>query len=92
MEAQRRLALVPATRRLRPGSARVVDLASYMRTLPGGELDTDYRPDGVHLTNEASAKLAKDWLADEVLRVYRDSAISRTPMPVISSLARPGRR
>jgi len=63
---------------LRPGSARVVDLAGYLRILPGGELDADYRPDGIHLTKEASAKIAGDWLASEVLRVYRDSAIPAT--------------
>jgi hypothetical protein len=62
---------------LRPGNVRAVDLAGYMRTLPGGELDEEYRPDGIHLTADASAKLAGDWLASEILRVYLDNAPRR---------------
>jgi peptidoglycan/LPS O-acetylase OafA/YrhL len=64
--------------KLRPGTVRVVDLAGYMRTLPGGEMDPSYRPDGTHFSIEGAGKVWNDWLAAEVLRVYHDEA-SRTP-------------
>ncbi len=64
--------------KLRPGIVRVIDLAGYMRTLPGGEMDPSYRPDGTHLSIEGASKLWNDWLGAEVLRVYHDEA-SRTP-------------
>jgi peptidoglycan/LPS O-acetylase OafA/YrhL len=57
---------------LRPGLVRVVDLAAYMRARPNGPLDPDYRPDGTHLSGEGGLKLAREWLADELMRVYRD--------------------
>jgi peptidoglycan/LPS O-acetylase OafA/YrhL len=43
----------------------VVDLAAHLRSLPGGEMDPDLRPDGVHFSEEASKTLA-GWLVDEV--------------------------
>jgi hypothetical protein len=64
--------------KLRPGIVRVVDLAGYMRTLPAGEMDPSYRPDGTHLHIEGAIKVWNDWLGAEVLRVYHDEA-SRTP-------------
>ena len=57
---------------LRPGRVRVVDLAAYMRARPNGSLDPDYRSDGVHLSGEGGLRLAREWLADELMRVYRD--------------------
>lgn len=62
----------------RPGQVRVIDLAGYMRTLPNGELDPTYRPDGVHLSVEGAVNVARDWLAEELLRVYRDQAAKAT--------------
>ena len=59
---------------LHPWQVRVIDLAGYMRTLPGGELDPAYRPDGVHLTVDAAVRLSEEWLGEELLRVYRDQA------------------
>jgi hypothetical protein len=56
----------------RPGKVHVLDLQAYMRGLPGGEMDPDYRRDGVHLTPMGSARVVKDWLAAELLRVYRE--------------------
>ena len=60
--------------KLRPGKVRVIDLAGYMRALPGGEIDPDTRPDGTHLSPLASLALAREWLAQEVIRVYRAQA------------------
>ncbi len=64
---------------LRPGRIRVVDLARYMRTLPGGELDPRYRPDGTHLSLEGSVLVARDWLGEEIMRVYREEAARVSP-------------
>ena len=63
--------------KLRPGIVRVIDLAGYMRTLPGGEMDPSYRPDGTHFSGEGASKVWNDWLGAEVLRVYHDET-SRT--------------
>jgi peptidoglycan/LPS O-acetylase OafA/YrhL len=43
----------------------VVDVLQHLRTLPGGELSPDLRPDGVHLTEDASSALAP-WLTAQV--------------------------
>lgn len=59
---------------LRPGKVRVIDLRNYIRGLPGGEMNKAYRPDGTHLTHEAAYQVARDWLANEILRVYREQA------------------
>jgi len=55
----------------RSGDMRVVDLAGYMETLPGGVFDETYRPDGIHTTKESAARIAEDWLADAILSAYR---------------------
>jgi peptidoglycan/LPS O-acetylase OafA/YrhL len=47
-------------------SMRLVDLAGHLRSLPGGELDPDLRPDGVHFTVESSREVA-EWLAPAIL-------------------------
>jgi hypothetical protein len=57
----------------RPGRVRVIDLAAYMRSLPGGALDPKYRPDGIHLTREGAYLLSEAWLAREILRTYRSA-------------------
>jgi hypothetical protein len=63
----------------RPGKVRVLDFAAYLRTLPAGEMDARYRPDGTHLSGEGSLRLAHDWLESEVLRLYRESANGTPP-------------
>jgi lysophospholipase L1-like esterase len=50
----------------------VVDVLQHLRTLPGGELAEDLRPDGVHLSEDASSALAP-WLASQVTKAVRDS-------------------
>ncbi|HEX6423462.1 MAG TPA: hypothetical protein VFZ79_08285, partial [Acidimicrobiales bacterium] len=44
----------------------VVDLAGYVQSLPGGEMDPALRPDGVHFTPETAAEVAA-WLGPELL-------------------------
>lgn len=44
----------------------VVDLAAWMRTLPGGELDPNIRPDGVHFSKPGAVEVA-GWLGPELL-------------------------
>jgi peptidoglycan/LPS O-acetylase OafA/YrhL len=60
---------------------RVVDLQEYLDGLPGGQLEATFgpddepmRPDGVHLTSEASAHVADVWLGDQVVAAARDAA------------------
>jgi peptidoglycan/LPS O-acetylase OafA/YrhL len=48
-------------------SVRVVDLAGYLRGLPGGELDTRLRPDGVHFTRETATEVATTWLGAQIV-------------------------
>ena len=44
----------------------LVDLAAWMRTLPGGELDPNIRPDGVHFSKPGAVEVA-GWLGPELL-------------------------
>lgn len=53
---------------LRPGVASVLDLASWQAAQPGGEINTEFRPDGLHFTDAYSRTIA-DWLGPESLRV-----------------------
>jgi peptidoglycan/LPS O-acetylase OafA/YrhL len=46
----------------RADRARVVDLQSWMRTRPQGELDWQERPDGVHFTDVTSYTVVDQWL------------------------------
>ena len=69
--------LVAELETLRPGIVRIVDLAGYMRTLPGGEMDPGYRRDGVHFGAKSAYRLASDWLGPEILRTYREEAARR---------------
>ncbi len=53
---------------LRPGVAALVDLGRWQAEQPGGDLNTEARPDGLHYTDEYSRVMA-NWLAPELLRV-----------------------
>jgi len=44
----------------------VVDLAGYLQSLLGGEMDPALRPDGVHFTPETAVEVAA-WLGPELL-------------------------
>jgi hypothetical protein len=54
-------------------SSATVDLPSWMDTLPGGQLDTDLRPDLVHLGWEdgTAAYVANEFLGKAVYEAYR---------------------
>jgi peptidoglycan/LPS O-acetylase OafA/YrhL len=69
--------LVGELESLRPGKVRSVDLAGYMRGLPGGEMDPSYRRDGVHFGTKSAYRVAADWLGPEILRSYREEAKRR---------------
>lgn len=45
---------------------RVADLAGYLASTPGGELDRAMRPDGVHFTDDAAVQVAS-WLAPQLI-------------------------
>jgi hypothetical protein len=45
---------------------RVVELGAHLASLPGGELDNDLRPDGIHFSNETT-KLIAPWIGEQVL-------------------------
>ncbi len=53
---------------LRPGVAYVLDLAAWQAAQPGGDINVEVRPDGLHFTDEYSRIIA-DWLGPESLRV-----------------------
>jgi lysophospholipase L1-like esterase len=48
----------------------LVDVLQPLRTMPGGELAADLRPDGVHLSEDASSALAP-WLASQVTKAVQ---------------------
>ena len=63
-------ALVAQVAAERPDQVEVLDLAGYLRSTPGGELDPTLRPDGIHLTWDAATQVSSDWLGPEILRRY----------------------
>ena len=50
---------------LRPGVVRVVDLRGWLQGQPGGEENTDVRPDGLHFT-DAYVETVAEWLGPEL--------------------------
>jgi peptidoglycan/LPS O-acetylase OafA/YrhL len=61
-----------------------VDLGGHLRELPGGEMDADLRPDGVHFTVETATEVA-DWLGPAVL-----DAVASEPNPLAPPPMPPG--
>jgi hypothetical protein len=51
----------------RPG-AEMMELSRQMRLWPGGELDQDFRLDGIHPDPDVADDLAA-WIGDQVLRL-----------------------
>ncbi|MDP6980878.1 MAG: acyltransferase family protein [Myxococcota bacterium] len=84
--------LIRDLERSRPGQVRVIDLRRYIQTLPGGEFDERYRPDATHLTPEAAYQVAKDWLADEIMRIYREEGARARAEGAPGAAEAPGRR
>ena len=48
--------------------AQVLDLRRFMQTWPGGELDPELRPDGIH-PSEEMATLTGEWLARQLVAI-----------------------
>jgi peptidoglycan/LPS O-acetylase OafA/YrhL len=59
--------IVHAVARRRPG-LRVVDLAGWVTTRPGGVFDPVLRPDSVHFDEDAAAVSVAPWLAPAVVQ------------------------
>jgi peptidoglycan/LPS O-acetylase OafA/YrhL len=55
----------------------VIDLAGYLASLPGGEMDPRLRPDGVHFETDTAVEVAQ-WLGPELMRALT----LETPPPV----------
>jgi peptidoglycan/LPS O-acetylase OafA/YrhL/lysophospholipase L1-like esterase len=55
---------------LRPGVASIIDVQSWLAEQPGGELDPDKRPDGVHYTDEYARVIAA-WLGPQLIQTAR---------------------
>ncbi|MDZ7679739.1 MAG: acyltransferase family protein [Acidimicrobiales bacterium] len=53
--------------------ATMVDLRGWFEALPGGPLDPQIRPDGVHITDE-QAPVVGQWLAGEILDAWYERA------------------
>ncbi|MBN2621945.1 MAG: acyltransferase family protein [Acidimicrobiales bacterium] len=62
-------------------SVVAVDLAGYMQRLPGGEMDRELRPDGVHFTVESATEVA-DWLGPAVLEAVASEPNPLAPPPM----------
>jgi peptidoglycan/LPS O-acetylase OafA/YrhL len=58
-------------------SAVTVDLPGYLRDRPGGEMDADLRPDGVHFDLQSAYEVSEDWLGQAML-----DAIASEPNPL----------
>ena len=84
LRMQRFNSLVAQVAAERPDDVEIIDLAGYLRTTPGGELDPVLRPDGIHFTWYAATQVSSDWLGPEILRRYMADAASTsttTPAP-----------
>ena len=64
----------------RPETMRVVDLAGYVASRPGGEFDPTLRADGVHFTLEGASDVVNAWLGEEILRAARDLRAEHPPL------------
>jgi len=70
-------ALLASTLGQRPAVIQL-DLAAWMRALPGGEFGAGVRMDGVHLTSQTSDQTA-DWMAAQVVRAAELSRSATDP-------------
>ncbi len=62
-----------------PSRMGIIDLPSYLESLPGGEMDTSLRRDLVHFDNDAAAEIAETWLGPEIRRAYTSVTGARIP-------------
>ncbi len=54
-----------------PDAVAVVDLASFVRAWPDGEMSGALRPDGVHFAPDAIRQITREWLGPEILRAHK---------------------
>jgi|GEM_PF-172906 len=59
---------------LRPGVASLLEFGSWQAAQPGGELNAEVRPDGLHFTDSYS-RVIGEWLGPELLRIARDGQV-----------------
>ena len=57
----------------------VLDLSAHMASMPGGEINHDDRPDGIHWTHASSLALAP-WISDSINAILRG-----TPLPPVDA-------
>ncbi|MEY2570999.1 MAG: hypothetical protein QOE63_1349, partial [Acidimicrobiaceae bacterium] len=57
---------------------QIVDLAGYLASLPGGEMDPTLRPDGVHFTDVTAVQVAA-WLGPAVVAAANADSARVTP-------------
>lgn len=58
-----------------PDDVSLIDLRSFMAVLPGGALDRDLRPDGIHLTIDAATLVSSEFMGQAII----DAAGRRPP-------------
>ncbi|MFM7069262.1 MAG: SGNH hydrolase domain-containing protein, partial [Actinomycetes bacterium] len=63
-------ALLRQAASLRPGVASIIDFQAWMTTLPGGEMDAQRRPDGVHFTDAVIPEIGQ-WLGPKIVSIGR---------------------
>lgn len=54
-----------------PDKVAVVDLAAYLQQTRGSSVDLQLMPDGVHMSNDSAAQLARDYLGPALVEAYR---------------------
>ncbi len=76
--------LVRSLARLRPG-VRIVDLAAYVHSLPGGEDDRVLRPDAVHFSQESSYEVSA-WILPALVTAVQaaDGAVIGPTTPLLA--------
>jgi hypothetical protein len=59
-------------------NVRILDIAGWLRSQPGGEFGPTVRADGVHLTTTSSADAAR-WLVPQLIQIGRESPVPLPP-------------
>ncbi len=65
----------------RPDDVDALDLGAYLTSLPGGVMDRRLRPDLLHLSANAAAQVARDWLRPQLEAIAERRGIERHETP-----------